>query len=235
MTVVCIDTNRFLELYGSNEDPQEIFLDVKAIAGNLVFPDIILDEFLRNRAKVLDRVADDVRKRETDEVRLPSVFRGNPNALALQRIGEEYNRAAGALYDDIQTMIAEPAADPVARAFMELSLDPAVRILHRTEELIDRAHRRKLLGNPPKSPGTDTIGDELIWETLLANLAEDLILVSRDRTYRYHTAYLVQEYRERTESRLTITERISDALKLVGRLPSPALVRLEGGEEVAGS
>lgn len=234
MTGVCIDTNLFLELYGSKEDPLEIFSDIGALAGHLVFPDIIFDEFLRNRSKVLDRIAEDVRRRETDEVRLPSVFRGDPNALALQRAGEEYNRIGGTLYDEIQRMIMEPSADPVSRAFTGLFRDPAVRILHRTEELIARAHRRKLLGNPPKSAGTDTIGDELIWETLLENLAEDLIVVTRDRTYRHHTAYLVQEYRERTGGSLTVTDRISDALKLVEKLPSPALIRFEGREEEAG-
>jgi predicted nucleic acid-binding protein len=230
MTVVCIDTNLFLELYESNENPEEIFSDIGALADHLVFPDIILDEFLRNRARVLDRVADDIRKREAGEIRLPALIRENPNVAALQRAGEEYNRVAGALYNDILNMIAEPSADPVARAFTGLSRDPAVRVFHRTEELITRAHRRKLLGNPPKSTGTDTIGDELVWETLLANLAEDLILVTRDRTYRYHTAYLAQEYRERTGSSLTITDRISDALKLIGLPASPALARFEGRE-----
>lgn len=233
MTVVCIDINIFLELYESNEDPEEIFPDIGALAEHLVFPDIILDEFLRNRARVLDRVAEDVRKQETGELRLPALIRGNPNVAALQRAGEEYNRVAGALYNDILAMIVEPSADPVARAFTSLSRDPAVRVLHRTEELVTRAHRRKLLGNPPKSTGTDTIGDELVWETLLANLAEDLIVVTRDRTYRHHTAYLTQEYRERTGNSLTITDRISDALKRTGRPPSPALVRFEGGDEEA--
>ena len=234
MTAVCIDTNLFIELYESGEDPMEIFLDIGALKEHLVFPDIIIDEFLRNRSKVLDRVADTIRRWETEEVRLPSIIRGNPNVAVLQRAGEEYNRAADALYNDIQDMITGLLADPVARAFTELTGDPAVRILRRTEELVNRAHRRKLLGNPPKSTGTETIGDKLIWETLLENLGEDLVFVTRDRTYQYHTAYLVQEYRERTKSNLTITDRISDALRLIERPPSQALIRFEGWEEEAG-
>ena len=230
MTVVCVDTNLFLELYESYENPGEIFADIGALAEHLVFPDIVIDEFLRNRSRVLDRIADDVRKRETGEVRLPSIIRENPRTAEFQRVGEAYNQVIGALCNDIEDMIADPAADPVARAFTDLSGEPAVRVFHRTEELVARAHRRKLLGNPPKSTGKDTIGDELIWETLLSNLDEDLIFVTRDRTYRYHTAYLVQEYRERTGGVLTITDRVSDGLALVGRPPSPALGRFEGGE-----
>ncbi|MDD4567876.1 hypothetical protein L21_1939 [Methanoculleus chikugoensis] len=230
MTAVCIDTNLFLELYGSDESPEEIIADIAALAVHLAFPDIIIDEFLRNRSRILDRIVDDMRRRESGELRLPSVIRSYPNVASLQRAAEEYNMAIGALCDDIESMIIDPAADPVARAFNALFGDPAVRIFHRTDELVTRAHRRKLLGNPPKSTGTDTIGDELIWETLLANLEEDLIFISRDRTYRNHAAYLVREYRERTGSTLTITDRVSDALALVGRPPSPALIGLEGGE-----
>ncbi len=234
MTVVCIDTNLFLELYESGEDPREIFSDIGALAGHLVFPDIILDEFLRNRSRVLDRIADDLRRRKAEEVRLPFIIRENPNTGALQRASEEYNRTIGALYADIESTIRELAADPVARAFTDLIGNPAARVLHRTDELITRAHRRKLLGNPPKSGGTDTIGDELVWETLLANLEEDLIFVTRDRTYRHHVAYLAREYRERAGGDLVITSRISDALSLVGRPPSPALIGFEGREEGIG-
>lgn len=228
MTTVCMDTNIFLELYEADEDPEEIVVDVGALAEHLVLPDIIIDEFLRNRSRVLERIADDVRSREINEIRLPSVIRGHPNVAMLQRAAEEYDRAIGALYNDIGDIIADPALDPVARAFNALSGNPVVRVVRRTDELVTRAHRRKLLGNPPKSTGTDTIGDELIWETLLASIEEDLIFVTRDRTYRNHTAYLAREFRERTGSTLTITDRISDALALVGRPPSPALARFEG-------
>lgn len=230
MTDVCIDTNLFLELYESEEDPGEIFAEIRELREHLVFPEIILDEFLRNRSKMLDRIAEDIRRRETGEVRVPAIFRENPNVAALQRAGKEYNRVVGALYTNIQSMIAEPAGDPVALAFTDLLHDPGVRIFLRTDDLITRAHHRKLLGNPPKSVGTDTIGDELIWETLLLNLEEDLIFITRDKTYRYYTPYLMQEYQERTGGSLTITDRISDALALAGRSPTPTLARFERRE-----
>lgn len=228
MTAVCVDTNLFLELYESNEDLEVIVADLSALAAHLVFPDIIIDEFLRNRWRVLDRIADDVRKREAGEIRLPSIIRDTQNAASLQRSAEEYDRIIEALCGDIESMIRDPAADPVARAFTALAGNPSVRIFRRTDELIMRAHRRKLLGNPPKSVGTDTIGDELVWEVLLSNLEEDLILITRDRTYHNYAAYLLREYREMTGGALTITDGISDALVLVGRRASPALIGFEG-------
>ncbi|NLB01174.1 MAG: DUF4935 domain-containing protein [Methanomicrobiales archaeon] len=228
MTAVCVDTNLFLELYESNEDLEAIATDLSALAKHLVFPDIIIDEFLRNRWRALDRIADDVRKREAGEIRLPSIIRDTQNAASLQHSAEEYDRVIEVFCGDIESMIRDPATDPVALAFTTLVGNPSVRVFRRTDELITRAHRRKLLGNPPKSTGMDTIGDELVWEVLLSNLEEDLFFITRDRTYHNHAAYLLREYREMTSGALTITDRISDALVLVGRRASPALIKFEG-------
>lgn len=229
MKYVCIDTNLFLGLYWTDEDFREIFTDIRALKDRLVFPDIILDEFLRNRSKILDRIADDLQKRIIEEFGIPAILQAeDQNATALRDTGENYNQLVWGLYDDIQRMVVDPKTDPMAQVFDDLVHDPAVRVFRRTEDLITRAHRRKLLGNPPKSPGVDTIGDEVIWETLLANLSEDLVFITRDRTYRHHATYLKEEYLERTGGDLEITDRVSDALKIIGKPPSPALVKFEG-------
>ena len=113
MTCICIDTNLFLGLYGADEDPGEILADIWALRERLVFPDIIFDEFFRNRSKILDRFAEDLRRREIAEVLLPSVIQNNLNVATLQRAGEDYNRVLWTLYEDIQKVITDPAADPM--------------------------------------------------------------------------------------------------------------------------
>jgi hypothetical protein len=94
-----------------------------------------------------------------------------------------------------------------------------------------RAHRRKLLGNPPKSERKETIGDEVIWEMLLElleGLDEDLVLVTQDNTYRNHITYLREEYTERTGRTLFVEDSISAALDRMGIEPSEALSVYEG-------
>ncbi len=125
-------------------------------------------------------------------------------------------------------MIADPAGDPIYAAFSRLIADRDVTIIQRTEEHVERAHRRKLLGNPPKSEKKDTIGDELIWEMILGHTADDLIFITRDATYRNHITFLTTEYRRETGYTLTINAALSFALRQVGKEPSEALLRLEG-------
>jgi hypothetical protein len=84
-----------------------------------------------------------------------------------------------------------------------------------------------LLGNPPISKGQNTIGDQVIWETLLLNLNSDLIFVTLDNTYEDHRTFLQNEFREKTGKKLTIHENVSFALKSIGRTPSKELLEAE--------
>lgn len=54
---IIIDTNIFIDLYGSNEETLLIFNDLEKIKSNLVIPQQIIDEFIRNRDKNLSALS----------------------------------------------------------------------------------------------------------------------------------------------------------------------------------
>jgi predicted nucleic acid-binding protein len=234
MTKIFLDTNIFLALYQAVVDFDAIFIDIERISPHLLLPDLIYEEFVRNRDRVLELFARSIRAADIEA--LPSSFlvTGTAEYAALQQIGEEYSRRVRVLGDRIESMIADPETDPVYTAFVGLFDDPEVITLERTESHVMRAHRRKLLGNPPKSERKETIGDEVIWEMLLElleGLDEDLILVTRDNTYRNHITYLKEEYTGRIGRILFVEDSVSAALDRMGIEPSEALLRYEGGGE----
>jgi hypothetical protein len=95
-----------------------------------------------------------------------------------------------------------------------------------------RAQKRKLLGHPPRSPDAYTIGDEVIWELLLANLREDLIVVTRDKTYEDNLPLLKKEYQKKTGFNfLLVTEKLSEAVERIGAKPTPELIDAEKKEQ----
>lgn len=226
--LIFIDTNLFLGLYWSDEDIHAIFGDIEALKPYLLVPDMIYDEFLRNRDRILDAQARQVKRTEIAEVRSPYLVRQQQAFSTLRRIGDDYNTALRSLVDGIGEMIADPQKDPLYVSFTRLVADPAVTVIRRTGEHIERAHRRKLLGNPPKSERKDTIGDEVIWEMLIAEAdGDDLVFITRDSTYRNHVTFLTAEYLEKTGHNLTIDGNISSAVERIGREPSKALLRFE--------
>ena len=69
-----------------------------------------------------------------------------------------------------------------------------------------------MLGNPPCSPDKYTIGDEVIWELLIENMKEDLIIVTKDYTFHENLSLLTEEYQQRTgRTLLLVTEKFSEA------------------------
>jgi predicted nucleic acid-binding protein len=228
MTKIFLDTNIFLALYETDGDIREIFEDLHTIRSHLIFPEQVWDEFVRNRDRALES---QVRKIKAQCV---AVFPPTPLIVetggfaALQQVAEDYNRQVQELAAGIRQLIADPTHDPVYSALASLYWDPTVTILSRTPEIIDRAHTRKLIGNPPKSERKNTIGDELIWEMLLADAGDDLILVTQDSTFRNHVTFLADEYTKATGQALVITDRISAALAELGTEPSSALLRFDG-------
>ena len=87
-----------------------------------------------------------------------------------------------------------------------------------SSEIIDSASRRKLAGNPPTSDKY-TCGDEIIWESLLSyeiEHKEDLIVVSKDKTFTNNSEFLCGEYTSKTGKVLTIRQDIIEAYRLVG-------------------
>ncbi len=90
---------------------------------------------------------------------------------------------------------------------------------NRTDTIINKAIKRKYIGNPPVS-NKYTCGDEIIWETILEYCTNDLIIVTRDSTFEENFAFLKEEYKLKTGKDLEIVNFISDAIRLLGNEPS---------------
>jgi hypothetical protein len=91
-------------------------------------------------------------------------------------------------------------------------------ILPTTTSALEKAQMRKKIGEPPTSPDKHTIGDELIWETLIESCADDLIVVSWDNAFINYEAILKGEFGSSGKKQLLlVTENLSEALKYIGK------------------
>ncbi|QYZ78155.1 hypothetical protein E2N92_01260 [Methanofollis formosanus] len=229
MTRIFIDTNLFLGLYGSDEDFQTVMGEIERLKPDLILPETVLDEYLRNRDRLLAHHAKELRAAAGAVLKPPSFLRDSPEVAVFEEAADRYSRSLLALADEVEAMIAEKRNDPVWAAIEHLATDPEVRVIRWSGEHLSRAQSRKLVGNPPKNERGQTVGDEVIWEILLDEAHDDLVVITRDQTYKNHLSFLIHEFRQRTGHCLTIDDRISAALLATGREPSGALLRLEGG------
>jgi hypothetical protein len=217
VTRLYVDTNIFMDFYQAAQDRLGVFAELRERAGRLITTDQTLAEFERNRAQRLSALIEAFAKSVKGRPHTTSIVQALEEWPLLMKKRAEFEKEAETVQARLESFLADPTADLVYTKFLEVVGASGVKTIPTTDELITRAHRRKLLGNPPSSPDKHTIGDELIWESLLDGCGEDLVIVSRDSTFTAHEAFLRSEYAKRTGKKLLhVFKVLAPALKLVG-------------------
>ena len=228
MISIYIDTNVFLDFYQSATDRMGIFQELRGRVDCIVVPEQTVREFRRNRAARLMHLADLVEKSATVNVHTTSIVRELPEFKKWVEARDAVKGHARAIAAQLRTWARDESSDPVYQEFVKLYVHGTT--MSTPSDALAKAQARKLLGDPPTSPDKYTVGDEIIWETLLALCGNDLIIVSRDRTFLDNESLLKSEYRiDGKRQLLRVTDSLSEALKLVGK-PSPPIEKAEKEE-----
>lgn len=227
MEKVFIDTNIFLGLYETNNNNVDtIFDDILKLKDSLVFMEQVHQEFLRNRDSIIQKQINLCKSNKVD-IHTTSLIRHLEKFKELNQLKSDFKQKNKELIETLKQMESEISKDPILVGFDKLYQSSNVPIFDRTEEIIQRAKKRLLLGNPPIDKKKGTIGDQIIWETILENIEDDLIIVTEDTTYSEHKLFLENEYSVSTGKNLYITDKISYALAKIGKSSSQALKDFE--------
>jgi predicted nucleic acid-binding protein len=216
MSVVYIDTNVFLDFYQSGTDRLLVFQEILERSSCVLLTQQTVDEFYRNRVARLTKLAESIEKSAQHQIFTTAVVRELPGFKSWCEARDATKVAALEIAKELRSWMIDPNADLVLKAFNQLVC--ATRTIPTDSNLIILAHTRKLLGNPPTSPDKHTIGDELIWETLIQGANDDIVVVSRDKSFMDNSALLATEFETKTKWRLLlVTDSLTEALVRVGR------------------
>lgn len=228
---ILIDTNIYLDFYRSNKEGIILLTELIAQDEVIILTDQIIQEFERSRENVIRTVL----KSFEQESKLGNFSSSLLNDMEEFRELIEIQKRYKVKRDEVNRLITEilidPTKDKIAVFFKELVNKSIAKekVLYTNEEIITKAHTRKLIGNPPTTPGNYSIGDEINWEIILKNLDEDIIIVGRDNTFNNNFSFLKKDFHKQTGRELIgVTEKITDALKAVGIKPTH---ELEAAEE----
>lgn len=228
MTKFLIDTNTYLDFYRSNNDALQILDEVKNNKDNFIFSEQVFNEFMRNRITELENLKSNFRNSIKINIYSSSILNTMPEYNKIQELKGSISEKAKNLIMVIEEMINDAHKDPVSNKISELYQTSGVQIINITDDDIIKAKKRKLLGNPPTSRDKTSIGDEVIWESLISKCECDIVIVSRDKTYTRNNDLLRTEFFNKTGKHLIqITDRITTALSLIGSMPSTRIVEIE--------
>lgn len=228
MTKFLIDANTFLDFYRSNNDALQILDEVKKNKDNFIFSEQVFNEFMRNRVTELESLISNFKNSIKINIYSSSILNSMQPYIEIQDLKKTIAEKGKDLVKSIEEMIIDSEKDPVSLKIKELFQSPGVQVINVSDDDILRAKKRKLLGQPPTSRDKTSIGDEVIWESLISKSESDIVIVSRDKTYSRNIDLLKTEYLNKTGKKLIqITDRITTAIGLIGNTPSTDVVELE--------
>ncbi|QHS63658.1 PIN domain-containing protein [Chitinophaga agri] len=227
---IFIDTNIFLDFYRSNNDTIKLLETLDRYFDSIVLTEQVVIEFARSREAVIR----DVRKRFLAEGTLQqfssSFLHSFSEFKKLIMLRGQYDEQQKEVRNIIDKAIIAEGEDPVTFFFNEFvnHCDSKNAILNVTPEIVTKAYNRKMMGSPPVSKDRYSIGDEINWEIILANVRDNLILVTRDSSYQENFNFLDFDFLQASGSKIVkVTDKISDALQLIDGMANPAFKALE--------
>ncbi|MEZ0295141.1 MAG: PIN domain-containing protein [Candidatus Methylacidiphilales bacterium] len=214
MAKIYIDTCTLLDFYRSATNRLDVFDEIEKRSAVIVFTEQTIHEFRRSRVSCLNKLIDEMSKPSlfVATTAIVSTFPEHADLIRLQKEAFNFRKV---ICNKMKEWLEDEFNDPVHKQIAKLTQGP--NLYPTFPDAISRAQTRKLLGNPPVSPDKHTIGDELIWETLLKVCEDDLIIVTNDNTYRDNIAFLKHEYFQKTNHKLlAVTASLNEALKKIG-------------------
>lgn len=226
---IFLDSNIFIDFYQSTNDSIKALEDLKQHKKHFVLTTQSRDEFERNRDNILKQTLHRFQESTKIKPYTTSLIQSRSEFKKLSEKKKEFEIIADSISSHLRKIINLEIEDHIKQAFDDIYND--CKVLPVDLNIIEAAHRRSLCGNPPKSDKKKTIGDEIHWEALLKEKAFDLVIVARDNTFIGHKRFLKEEFRKITGKELKlITDKISDALEMIGKKPSDDIVRYDEEE-----
>lgn len=223
MYKIFIDTNIILNFYRINnkDSMNEILKGIQKYKKYFISTKQSQDEFLRNRDRTMKDFIEELKK-QNYKVHTNSVVATLDSYRDYYDSILEANKNTRKIIEEMNQLIENPDIDSIYKIYSDLN----AIAYDRTNEIIEKAKRRKVIGNPPSSK-KDTCGDEIIWETLLEYCNEDLIIVSKDSTFSNNYNFLKGEFYEIKNKKLRVVDSITKAIELNEEDPPKELELVE--------
>ena len=214
-----IDSNIFLSFYAfTNEDLtklEELALMIERKEIDLLLPQQVIDETRRNRANVINNSFKKFGEAKIS-LEFPSYCKKYEQYTPMQKCLEQLKEFHRGMITDIQKDLDDQRlpADSLIQQLFNLATT-----MDNTQQSIECARLRIELGNPPGKKGS--IGDAVIWETLLTKVkkGDSLCIVSDDSDFRSPLGkdslneFLQQEWSAAKNSELYFYRNLSEFFK----------------------
>jgi hypothetical protein len=233
LPLVFVDTNILLDFYRFPQSDLSLKL-LKAIDENhpnLIVTAQVAMEFKKNRQSVIVDTLSKLQKAGGANEYAPVFLADTKLAKGIKKSNEEIRSRSMKLRQKIKTILGEPTLhDKVYQTCQRLFLSSSGEFnLNRQDKrrfhIRRLAHKRYILGYPPRKRDDTSIGDAINWEWIVdcsVRSGRDVIIVSRDSDYgvalgdeMFLNDWLYQEFKERVSKKrqIILTRKLTHAFR----------------------
>ncbi|GBU25146.1 hypothetical protein R83H12_01786 [Fibrobacteria bacterium R8-3-H12] len=221
MAKILIDSNVIIDYFEFSVEKVQVFFDelIKDKA-HIILSQQTIDEVSRKTEKKILDVSQNLHKA------IPKINKETFSGLDVDNAIKSINSNLTLLYKKIDE--DKEKKEKIIFAFLR-EATKYFTIFETSQEIINAARLRKEKGNPPSSGGS--IGDEIIWESLLAWGKDDIVILSKDKTWHDNKKFLEYEYEKRNNKKLlAIESELSKICELLNLEESNRLKEIENAE-----
>ncbi|UMY53501.1 MULTISPECIES: PIN domain-containing protein [Paenibacillus] len=225
---IIIDTNILLDFYRSKNESLEVLKLFKECPDKLIFPMHIYDEYRRKRLDELEKILNEIKlAKQIPFINNSVLINELPEVKEINAIKKSYNVQLGNLIEKVIEIKKDKLKDPIYKIIEQFIQNEKINKIRVTNEIVDAAKYRQLKGQPPGEKSKFNVGDQIIWESILSNVNQNIVLVTRDDTYNNNYEILAEEFYERTGFNFTITDKITDSFEKCGIRPKKKVREIE--------
>ncbi len=232
--LIFIDTNILLDFYRfrKSDISMKYLAEMETHKDKIIMTSQVEMEFKKNRQGVIINTINEVEKLNKINFNIPTILTDTRAVEMISKSKIEIEKQQKRLNSKIEGIFKNPSNhDPVYKSLQRLFKHHSKINLDRDNQLRftirKLAIKRFILGYPPRKKNDTSIGDSINWEWIIkcAQLTgKHVILVTRDSDYgtnykkeSYLNEWLNKEFKERVKLRkkLILTERLSDAFKVI--------------------
>lgn len=193
---IVLDSNIFLNYLWLSETEFKTFIQIiESHVDEIIFTEQSIDELYRNLPSNFDK------NKENKLSKTGATFDPAKLKFITKEDRKILNDAKNIIKKNQEANIdAYNKNYDLLKCFLDNNLNKYT-IIKRNNEIVDRAIKRKFIGNPPWSD-KQTVGDEIIWESLLDWKKTDIIIVTGDNGFISNKEFLMNEYNSKTTLKL---------------------------------
>lgn len=147
MAKIYVDTTRLIDFYTAADDKIVQVEELQKHKSSLVLTDQTITEFRHGRHEAVEELYKNF-KRAIDDDR-PKTVAVIQRLAAFKELMSVYREKGKEILAFLKKMIDDESEDSVTQGILSLRYD--VCYLKLSDDVILKAHKRKLLGNPPKT------------------------------------------------------------------------------------